>query len=348
MKNFILLSLVSVLGLAVLAGAQLVVPSPTPARVGKVLVLDNEHTLEGDIELVGDQYRVRRTIGATFVPTNRVLALCASMVDAYRFLQGRCNLRDADERLRLAEWCRVHGLRDQAIDEVRAAVALRPEHVPSQRMLQNLTVTPSLRPGGPGGATDPEPGPLPALDLNAEAMTQFTTRVQPILMNACANCHASGRGGSFKLLRTYEAVLVPQRTTVTNAAAVLAQINVEQPLQSNLLSKALNLHGEMTAAPFKNRQAPAFRTLEEWVRVAAASQPPREPAPVVPMSATPTAPPSFAVERGSEPKTLPPIEPARTVPTTPVTAPPMKTLDPFDPDVFNRQNQPQPPPAPRP
>ena len=56
--------------------------SPTPAdrrpAHGKVLVLENDQTLAGDIERAGDLYRVRRLIGETTVPADRVLRLCAT------------------------------------------------------------------------------------------------------------------------------------------------------------------------------------------------------------------------------------------------------------------------------
>ena len=103
--------------------------TPTPAdrgpAHGKVLVLENDQTLAGDVERAGDLYRVRRLIGETTVPAERVLRLCADMGEAYAFLRGRANLSDADERLRLAEWCRLNGLHDQALAEVKAAVELR-------------------------------------------------------------------------------------------------------------------------------------------------------------------------------------------------------------------------------
>src|SRR5207253_4476132 len=98
----------------------------------------------------------------------------------------------------------------------------------------------------------------------------FLTRVQPILMNACAHCHATGRGGAFKLTRTYEPAMTGRKTTQQNLAAVLAQVNSEQPTASPLLSKAVSLHGkpgEMTQSPLKNREVAAYRSLEEWVRL---------------------------------------------------------------------------------
>ena len=41
---------------------------PAAATAGKVLLLQNERALEGDIERVGDQYRIRRTAGEAWVP----------------------------------------------------------------------------------------------------------------------------------------------------------------------------------------------------------------------------------------------------------------------------------------
>src|SRR5438552_3454169 len=70
---------------------------------GKVLVLDNERTLEGDIERVGEQYRVRRPVGELWVRAENTLRLCATREEAYIFLRTRANLRDPDEHLRLAQ-----------------------------------------------------------------------------------------------------------------------------------------------------------------------------------------------------------------------------------------------------
>src|SRR5262245_55617209 len=94
--------------------------TPPPAT-GKVLLLDNERTLEGDIGRIGTQYRVKPSVGVTWVPAEKVLHLCASQEEAHAFLARRANLDDPDERLRLARWCHLHGLRDQALAEVRAA-----------------------------------------------------------------------------------------------------------------------------------------------------------------------------------------------------------------------------------
>ena len=112
----------------------------------------------------------------------------------------------------------------------------------------------------------PEPPPLPPVSLTEEALGQFATRVQPILMNTCAGCHANGKGGAFRLARTYDATLLDRKAVQYNVAAVLAQVKPDQPLTSPLLAKSISVHGDLNQSPLKNRQAAAYRTLEEWVR----------------------------------------------------------------------------------
>jgi len=93
--------------LVALLGAEEPAPASVPVKPaikGKVLLLENDRVLEGDIELVGDRYKIKRTIGETWLPTNNVVKLCPSMDDAYMFLRSRTNLDDADERLKLVSW----------------------------------------------------------------------------------------------------------------------------------------------------------------------------------------------------------------------------------------------------
>src|SRR5262245_36644683 len=112
MKTTICLSLCAAAGLACALAA-----APSGPVSGKLLVLENERTLEGDIDLAGDVYRIRRQSGEATVPAAKVLRLCASLEEAYEFVRARANLGDADERLRLAQWCHLRGLKAQALAE---------------------------------------------------------------------------------------------------------------------------------------------------------------------------------------------------------------------------------------
>lgn len=311
-----------------------------PAEKGRVLLLVNERVLEGEIERVGNQYRVRRPVGETWVPAGSVMQLCPDLESALRLLRTRANLRDPDERLRLARWCHLYGLKPQAIEEVQAAVKLRPDHSASRRLLDHLQQ--SAAQGEPAEAPPPPapeaPAPtVPPVDLSAEAIAQFCTRIQPILMNACANCHATGRGGAFKLTRVYDERSLSRKTVQYNLTAVLSQVNPQRPLGSALLTKAVTAHGELTQAPLKGRQATPYRTLEDWVRRTLASNPQLQEEAKA-SDGGPAAEPAFAENRPTATPSVsaPPIEakPA-TEPQTP------QPVDPFDPVQFNRQMHPE-------
>jgi hypothetical protein len=309
-----------------------------------VLLLQNERALEGDIERVGDQYRARRTAGETWVPAGQALGLCRTMAEAYERVRARANLGDADERLRLANWCRQYGLRAEALAEVRAAVRLRPNHEPSRRLLSNLerSAWERPRPAAAPPPHEPEPPALAEVDLTADALGLFSTRVQPILMNACANCHATGRGGAFRLTRAYGVGTADRKTMRQNLAAVIGQVNARQPQASPLLTKSVSVHGTMAQAPLRNRQAPAYRTLEEWVGRTLADNPQLQerlgPPPAALALPKPPGPPAKAEARGEE---LPPQPlPAPAPPAPGFGPPPPEPPDPFDPAAFNRQMHP--------
>jgi len=242
----------------------------TPPPVNKVLVLDNEQILEGDIDLQGAQYRVRRSVGEVWMPADHVLRLCNSREEAYAYLRSRANLLDPDEHLRLARWCHMHALRQQALDEVTAAVRLRPDHSDSQRLLRSLqraAAKPAATPAVQVQAHEEPESNQTSPEVDTESLSLFITKVQPILMNACASCHASGHSGTFKLARTYEAGAATRRTTQQNLTAVLGEINKAHPQGNMLLIKSISVHGSMAQPALKGKEAPAYKTLEEWVKV---------------------------------------------------------------------------------
>src|SRR5262249_1494116 len=149
-----------------------------------------------------------------------------------------------------------------------------PDHVYSRRLLEGLQkATGAAKPAEPAAPQEePEPLPLATVELTANALSLFATKVQPILMNTCAGCHATGRGGSFKLVRAFEAGSLARKTTQQNLAAVLTYLDPEQPLNSKFLLKAVSAHGsDVSKAPLPGRDSPPFRALEEWVRLTLAN-----------------------------------------------------------------------------
>lgn len=332
-----------VMGGPVVATVQAADPT-SPTAAGRILVLANERTLEGNIERQGDQYRIKRSIGETWLPGDQVLCLCQTYEEAYAYLRKRANLADPDERKRLAQWCLLNGMRQQALVEVNAAVELRPSDQQAQRLLRNLQRSATSSPGSlPSIQFDRNAAPLPqGANLSAEAVNTFVTKVQPVVMNACVNCHTNGKGGAFQLQRVPEGNASKGRTVQQNLSSVAAFLNPQQPAASEFLVKAVAAHGQASQAPLKGKQTPAFRTLEDWVLRTIATNPQLQAAPAVttvasaePHSAAKVAPElpaaaptGFAADRK---------ETAEKVPVGP-TGP----VDPFDPAVFNQQMHPEP------
>jgi hypothetical protein len=328
--------------------------SPAPGTTGHVLILENGRTLEGDIDRQGSQYRVRRSIGETWVSADKVLRLCGSLEEAYQYLQKQANLRDPDERMRLAQWCQQHDLYVQALAEVTAAVELRPRNPEYRRLLESLQRTNTERASAKKTSLDPrasttDPRSSAPVDLTANSVSQFITRVQPVLMNTCAGCHGPAHTGPFQLERAMDDGFVSRRATQYNLAHVLAQINPENIAASPFLTKAVTLHGEAAQPPIKNREAQAFHRLEDWVKQTVENNPQLRERPEPAASANEQPRNKF-----QEPKTgdsidnLPPT--ANHSPLTPSTEfaasqppPPKSTtpVDPFDPLIFNRQAHPE-------
>ncbi|MSR32955.1 MAG: hypothetical protein EXR99_15790 [Gemmataceae bacterium] len=248
-------------------------PSKAPLpETGKVLLLENERILEGDIEKVGARYRIKRTIGETWVPAKSAMILCASLDDAFRFLRSRANLEDPDERLRLVGWSVRNGLRERAVEEAGALCELRPDHEPSKKLLLHLQASLEqeiARKNLPSDPAESEPLPTLPFEVANESLSVFSTRVQPILMNTCASCHAVNKGGNFKLHRVYQVGQANRKNMQHNLAAVLSQVNIQQPENSQFLAKALTIHGGGSKPPLAGRDSEAFKTLEGWVRLTA-------------------------------------------------------------------------------
>ena len=330
-------------------------PPKSTGQTGTVLVLDNDRTLEGDIERVGDQFRLRRADATSWVPPQASAVLCADLKEAFLVLRQRANLRDPDERIRLSQWCTARGLKEDALAEARGALQLNNQYPPAQRMvrhLENMRQTEAAE-AAKGGKSQPEPelSTSLALEMTAPSLGVFNSKVQPILMNACASCHATGRGGEFKLARVYSGNSANKRITQQNASSVMGQITAGQPLASPLLVKSVSVHGDQTQPALRGRQTDPFRILEQWVQQVSREHMAnrlkegdsgiavtRGMSPSIGMGEIRTA--EYRPESGAF-ASIPPSKPATVVEANPMPPPPQPKTpekvnpDPYDPDIFN-------------
>lgn len=276
-----------------------------PATTGKVLILANDRVIEGEIDRVGDQFRIRRGMGEALITADRAKRLCADWADALAYLRSQANLGDPDERLRLARWCHQHGLKDDALAETRSALEMRPTHPETKQLLHVLQRASASAPPAPVAVKTA--ALLPQLDLSADAVTTFNNRVQPILMNACARCHVSDPGSRFRLQRAGE--IGVRTTTQFNLASAVAQLKLDNPAASPLLVKAVSAHGAMSQPPFRDRKSVPMQTLLHWAEQVAANNPHLrgDSAPTVAVS---RPAPAFAISQPQPSGLAPPVKPA--------------------------------------
>jgi hypothetical protein len=138
-----------------------------------------------------------------------------------------------------------------------------------------------------------------------------------------------------------------------NLAAVLSQVNRNQLQSSPLLTKAVSIHGPMTQAPIRNRQAAPYRTLEDWVQRTLANNPQLHdriapPANPAAAEAKPPSPPAarpanqWGEDRGPTPAAVSTVPDGPRSPTGAGQPPPLDTTqDPVNPEIFNRQMHPE-------
>jgi hypothetical protein len=325
------------LGTAALLWAQADPKQPAPTR-GSVLVLDDYRILEGDIERIGDQYRIKRQLGETWVPAAAHMRLCADRREAYRYLAAQANLVDPDERMRLARWCLIRGLRAEALAEGQAALRLAPKNQQIQHFVRELQRLPQTLPQDDPLQLVQHQVPVERPELPAEALGMFINKVQPILMNACVRCHINGRGGDFDLMRATQGA-ADSRAVRHNLTVVLKYIDRNAPHDSELLVKAANIHGGMDLPPLRGKQSAAYQTLEAWVRLATATPTANRPTlqPVAPPVLVPT-PSSASPESGVNPPSV--VSPPSQFGTLqPSPTPTNQPMDVNDPSEFNRQSK---------
>ena len=206
------------------------------------------------------------------------------------------------------------------------------------------------------------------------AMETFTSTIQPLLVNSCstAACHGSGSNNRLKLERIGPARVLTHRTTQRNLLAVMRTIDGDNPAASPLLIKPLTPHGDSPTAALTKNDLPKYRKLMEWVDQVATPAVQQAPAtvgqPAAPLLQTipgASGTPANSPAAESPTKEAPPVDqpqpaddkspPAKNQhdggsPTNSVGAaqkrrglqfgaplPEAATDDPFDPEIFNRQ-----------
>ena len=267
--------------------------STKPASADRVLLLQNGKIVKGAVRQTTAGYVVNVPGGQLVLPFDQVRFNADDLEDAYRLQRSSLPERPVSAHIDLARWCHTNGMPDQACKELREVLRIEPESSLARTMLQrindqllatkDLPAVAARNNGQYSMLGDPKLG-VPAETLGGlprEAALDFVSKVQPLLVNRCATsgCHGIGSGNLFELQRTKLGKSPPKAHSERNLAAVLEQIDREQPLSSPLLVK---LRGE--SKPNGVRQSHGglsreqMQTLRNWIE--AISEKPEPVAPV--------------------------------------------------------------------
>jgi hypothetical protein len=311
-----------------------------------VILLRNGSTLRGMITPAGDRYIVSFDKGGVArVPTSDVELLCRDLEQAYQ--HKRQSVGDhLTARLELARWCLQHKLHARAADQLLAAESEHGPHPELERLHQRLLLA-FVQPGATrtakpqiGSQDKPVKSTVSLADLPRGALEEFTSTVQPLLLNRCAasGCHGGRGDASYVLLRPSGGRPLTSRITERNLAATLNQTNYATPAQSPLLVKALQVHGSAESPALLERETRYYELLAKWVtRVS----PPREAelekvarrnevlfqARTVGSARPDGKAPGSQAEERSEGDSSP----------SKAAADDYEPVDPFDPEIFNRR-----------
>jgi hypothetical protein len=258
----------------------------------------------------------------------------------------------------LGDWCLQYGLLSAAAEQLMAVMEIEPDNprIPQFEKRLKLAVVRSREPSVQTvGAT--QEIPQAELDrlirtLPGGVVEQFTSGVQPLLLNRCSNggCHGPNSDAEFRLVRPSWSRTLPRRFTQRNLHSSLVYVDPNQPKKSDLLVKSTTPHGGSETPILGDRDAEALQLLAAWVHRVSRGKVTKQPA-VIGSPQALLLQPNDALADESEPGRFPTNEPVS--PLKPPGKGPLETpqapgptsseagqstgRDPFDPELFNQR-----------
>ncbi len=255
-----------------------------------LLVLKTGRVLSGQISESPGGYVVDNpsgNSGSMRVPFSLVRFEAKSLRDAYLKLRRYMPEITATNRIDLARWCIMNGLKDEARLELRDALRLEPQRSEARTLLRRLDHTSS--PSSSLMLTLPKSeSTSPTFDrteakslagLSRPLAEQFVARVQPLLVNKCSNagCHNQTSEQEFRLKRI-RAGRGHRLYSRQNLAAVLKRVDTERPHQSKLLVALHDGHARTGSDLLEGRAGVAqAETIRQWVVSVIAEQTGKDP-----------------------------------------------------------------------
>lgn len=250
----------------------------------QILILNDGNVVKGQFTRRTGGVDVALNPGRMFIAEGQIRFQATSMEDAYLKMRSSMQNLTPTNHIELSRWCIANKLPTFARKELLDALFLNPDHETARLMLESLTREENRAADRQRAIAEAE-----AAERMAESVTMrnmlpdrrslgglpsslavtFTRRIQPLLSNKCGNarCHSSGRSGfSIVSIRNGSSAVIAEQ----NLAAVLSQLDANNPDQSPLLQATTGLHGGSRELLFPGSTGgDQVRLLEAWIHAVA-------------------------------------------------------------------------------
>lgn len=270
--------------------------SEVPA--GPCVLLHNGNVLFGTASKIGDNVHVTRDSQSTVTLSgDKVACIGQSLQQLYEFRRENRFGVDLKRIQADVRWCLQNGLVRLAAEDVLLARQLDPwnpqtlqllrqvaarmkqqstDHQPGNQRLPSDVRTVShdsaIDSATDDSATDDSAAdeddhrPVLVSPLPDDLTFQFTSRIQPILMNRCAGCHVRGPTSEreFQIHPALKSKWAPKTVAIQNLQAVMNYVNRNQPEMSMIRLRATDGHGGNRRS-FGKPDSSMMRNLDFWL-----------------------------------------------------------------------------------
>ena len=253
------------------------------SAAAQLMVMSDGRILRGKVTRHAVGYYIEKGGGSILIPAEQVRCVARDLPDAYRQQREQMIDPTATMLIQLAEWCISYRLYEEAGDELRRALRRDPQNEVAREMLDRLDRmmrSDPLKSSKTTHRTDSSgtfTADVEALGgLSRPLASEFTAKIQPLLINKCGNagCHGLVSDNEFRLTHVRIGGANHRRSSEMNLALALKYIDPAHPLQSQLLTTPQGSHGGSTLAIFGGPNgAVQEKLLKDWVtRVGAERQ----------------------------------------------------------------------------
>ncbi|QDV82430.1 hypothetical protein [Planctomycetes bacterium TBK1r] len=357
-------------------------PQVAPQTESCVL-LRNGNVLVGAVTKIGGTVCITRSDQSKInLPSAQVETVGRSLSELYEYrrknrFEGDLKRVQADVR-----WGLRHGLVREAAQDVLEARSLEPSNPQTIQLLRQIAamLKQQSEPAKPPAADDQQ---TPALrmvshetvvtddrrDVEPETAAEssglperlvyeFTSRIQPILMNRCTSCHARDDRNTheFQIHTALTSKWAPKDVARDNLQAVMKYVDLNAPANSLIRLRASDGHGGRRHT-FGSQGSAMMSNLDRWLAQLPSAHSPSQWEAAMEQSAgaeplVPASPPQLAaidqVGQAASATGIPELPETLQTESVWNAGPPMteaaprtrrmpKVENPFDPDIFNRR-----------